>query len=178
MSKAKGVKIEGCKNAFLIGLALAAGAVNSAAAERAAAVVIGDAVDRAASGLSNIGASNSGSISPDGSAQKTPFAATDMEPGLDRNVALGRARDVVRRMAADGRELFADAASVQRLSMEVEMKTGHQKSNKNPQLDSPVGAHPAVMFPKKSDEDLQMKTPKPAKVYRPPTPPKSEEKSR
>ena len=101
-----------------------------------------------------------------------------MESGLDGNVALGRARDVVRRMAADGREFFADAASLQRLSMEVEMKTGHQKSKKDPQLDSPVGAHPAVMFPKKSDEDLQMKKPKPAKVYRPPTPPKSEEKSR
>ena len=124
MSKAKTMRREGCKNAFLIGLALAAGAVNSAAAERAA-LVIGNAVHRAASGLSN-----TGSISHDRSAQKTPFATTDMERGLDRNVALGRARDVVMRMAADRREFFADVASLQRLSMEVEMKTGHQKSTK------------------------------------------------
>ena len=60
--------------------------------------------------------------------------------------------------------------------MEVEMKTGHQKANKkDTQLNSPAGAHPAVMFPKKSDEDSQMREPKPAKVHRRPTPPKSEE---
>jgi hypothetical protein len=175
MPVTKAITREGCKNAFsrcLVGLALAAVAVDSAAAGRAA-LVIGNATPPEASGLSN---------TRHGSAQNIPFATKlykhIMEPGLDMNVALGRARPVVMRMAADGHQFFASAASAQRLSMEVEMKTGTQKAKKNPKLDSPVGAHPAVMFPKKSDEDLHTREPKPAKVYRRPTPPKSKPESR
>ena len=104
------------------------------------------------------------------------------------------ARAVMRPAAADGHQFFvysslggptiapvppADlihAASARKLSMEDEMKTGHQKADKrNTQLNSPAGATPAVMFPKKSDEDSQVREPKPVKVPRSPTPPKSGE---
>ena len=148
----KATRREGCKffRCLLLGLALAALAVDIAAAGRAALVP-------------------------------------------DINVAVGRAREVMR-TAADKHEFFAyssaggltiapvspadpiDAASARRLSMEVEMKTGHQKAKKkDTQLNSPAGAEPAIMFPRKSDEDSQMREPKPAKEYRRPTPPKSEE---
>jgi len=178
MSMTKVITREGCKNASLIvlvGLVLATVAVGSAAAARAA-LAIGNPAHRGALGLSN-----TGSISDDGPAQKGPFTRklykSTMEPSFDMNVALGRARHVVMRIAADGHQFFADAGSAQRLSMEVEMKTGTQKAKKNPQLDSRVGAHPAVMFPKQSDDDSQMREPKPAKVYRPPTPPKRKSKA-
>ena len=104
------------------------------------------------------------------------------------------ARAVMRPAAADGHQFFvysslggptiapvppADlihAASARKLLMEVEMKTGHQKADKkDTQLNSPAGATPAVMFPKKSDEDSQVREPKPVKVPRNPTPPKSGE---
>jgi hypothetical protein len=67
--------------------------------------------------------------------------------------------------------------------MEVEMKTGHKKFNKkDAQPDSPAKAHPAIMYPKKSDEDLQNVEPKPAKsTHRHPTrpkPPKAESDNR
>jgi hypothetical protein len=181
MSMTKVITREGCKNASLIvlvGLALATVAVGSAAAARAA-LAIGNPAHREALSLSN-----TGSISHDGPAQKGPFTRklykSTMEPSLDMNVALGSAREAgaVMRMAADSHEFFADAGSARRLTMEDEMKTGYKKSKKDPQLDSPVGAHPAVMFPKQSDEDSQMREPKPAKAYRPPTPPKSKAESR
>jgi hypothetical protein len=156
----------------LVGLALVALAADSAAAGRAA--LVGSAADQ------------------DGRRCRT--LARCMAP--DPNVALDRRRDEVMRMAADRHEVFVysspsgltvalvpadptDAASARRLSMEVEMKTGHRKYNKkDTQLDSPAGARPAVMYPKKDDEDVQNVEPKPAKVHRPPTPPKRGTESR
>jgi hypothetical protein len=100
----------------------------------------------------------------------------------------------VMRPAADGHQFFvysssggptiapvrpADlihAALARKLSMEVEMKTGHQKADKkDTQLNSPAGATPAVMFPKKSDEDSPVGEPKPAKAPRASTTPKRRE---
>jgi len=158
-----------------MGLALAAVAVSAAAGR--VALGIGNAAHREASGLSN-----TGSISHDRPAQKSSFTRTQyehiMEPGLEINVALDPERDVGVRIAADRHNFFADAGSAQRLTMEVEMKTGSQKAKKDAQFDSRVGARPAVMFPKKSDEDPQTRKPKPAKVYRRPTSPKSPAESR
>ena len=132
MSLTKMIRREGCKNAFsrcLVGLAFTVVSVEGAAAGPTARVA-------------------------------------------DIDIALGRGRAVMR-TAADRHEFFvyispggptiapipsADlihAASARKLSMEVEMKTGHQKADKkNKQLNSPAGATPSVMFPKKSDDEF------------------------
>jgi hypothetical protein len=153
---------------YIVGLALVAVAVDSVAAS----------VCNTAHGQSS--GTNDGSIPRDDYVQKSV---------LGISVALVRVHNEVMKMCADRDEFFVysspsgltiascphgdptDAGSARNLAMEVEMKAGHQKAKKGIQPDSPAGAHPAIMFPKKSDEDLQNKESKPVKVHRDPSRP-------